>query len=197
MPYLNLFDEVASIGWKFLKSTDRGHKMLQEYTFQLAAICDLIKYTHSIVIKKLEAIDEAQTVDAAKAIAQELGWGSLSSSFRASGLCDVFTGYGKSLRRITEKHQGSTDPAAAPPITVQERDQWRQFCDSLEAREAQVADLYIREIQGLQDLVSASSSQDLIQVKEHARQARAILTAQVGDFDALAVRFRQQIEVYR
>lgn len=195
MAYLNLFDEIASIGRKFLKSTDRGHKVLSDYAWQLASICDLIKHTHSIVIKKLEAIDKAETLEDATAIAQELSGESLSGSFRASGLCDVFLGYGKSLRSITEKYQNSTDPASAPPITQEEQYRWLEFCDRLEEREREVAELYAHQIQGLQDLVIGSSSQDLEQIKAHSQQAKAILTDQVADFDTLATRFREQIKI--
>lgn len=194
-PNLNLFDDVASIGRKFLKSTSRGHKVLTDYAWQLTTICDLLKYTHSIVIEKLEAIDRARTLKDARAIAQELSGESLSDSFRASGYCDVFEGYGKSLRRIIEKYQNSTDPASAPPITQDERYRWLEFCDSLEERESQVAALYADQIQGLQELVERSSSQNLKQIKEHARQAKAVLTDQVADFDSLATRFRKQIKV--
>lgn len=195
MPYLNLFGAIASIGWKFLKSTDPGYKALADYAWQLAGICELIRHTHSIVIKKLEALDKAETLADATVIAQELSGESLTSSFRASGLCDVFVGYGRSLRRIAEKYQDSLDPASAPPITKYEQFQWMDFCDNLEQREGKVAWLYAYQIQGLQDLVLGSSGQDLRQIKEHAQQAKAILTDQVSDFDALAARFHKQIKV--
>jgi hypothetical protein len=195
MTHLNLFDEIASIGSKFLESTDRGHKVLSDYAWQLASICDLIKHTHSIVNNKLEAIDKADTLEDATNIAGELSRESLSASFRASGLCDVFLGYGKSLRRITEKYQNSPDPENAPPITPDEQHRWILFCDSLEERELQVAGLYVHQIQGLRDLVFGSPSQDLKQIKEHAQQAKAILTDQLADFDALAANFRKRIKV--
>jgi len=143
---------------------------------------------------KLEAIDKAETLEAATAITKELSGESLSSSFRAIGLCDVFLGYGKSLRRITEKYQNSTDPASAPPITQEEQYRWMEFCDSLEERELKVAELYTNQIQGLQDLVFRSSGQDLKQIKEHAQQAKAILTDQVADFGALTTRFRKRLK---
>jgi hypothetical protein len=195
MPYLNLFDEIASIGWKFLKSTDRGHKVLMDYNWQLASICDLIKHTHLIVIEKLETIDRAETLEEATTITQELSGLSLSNSFRTSGLCDIFVGYGKSLRRIVEKYQNSTDPETTPPIMQEEQIRWMQFCDSLEEREQQVAELYADQIQGLGDLVFGASSQDLEQIKEHAQKAKVILTDQVADFDALAERFRKQVKI--
>lgn len=195
MPYLNLFDEIASIGWKFLKSTDRGHKVLLDYIWQLGSICDLIKHTHLIVIEKLEAIDRAETLEEATTITQQLSGLSLSNSFRTAGLCDVFVGYGKSLRGIIEKYQSSTDPESTPPITQEEQYRWMEFCDSLEEREQQVAELYANQIQGLGDLVCGAPSQDLKQIKEHAQQAKAILTDQVADFDALAARFRKEIKI--
>lgn len=187
----NLFDEVASIGKKFLLSTDRGHTMLSNYAWQLGSICDLIEHTHLIVIKKLEAIGKAETLEDAKAIVQELRRESLTESFRANGLCDLFQGYGGSLRRIVEKNQDSTDPESALPITQDEQSIWLEFCDELEEREARVAGLYKDTIQSFRDLVN----QDLEKFKEQAQQARSILIAQVADFHALAESFRKRIKV--
>lgn len=195
MAYLNLFDAVASIGWKFLKSTDRGHKVLSDYAWQLKSICELMTHTHTIVIDKLEAIDKAETLYDATTIAKDLSGDSLSDSFHASGLCDIFTGYGNSLRRITENYQDSTDLESVPPITQEEQFQWIEFCDNLAERELQVAELYVEQIQDIQDLVVKSSEQDLEQIKEHAQRAKAILTDQVADFDALATKFRKRIKI--
>jgi hypothetical protein len=193
--FRNLFDKIASIGSKFLKSTDRGYEVLSRYAWQLGSICDLIKHTHLVVIAKLEAIDQAQTFQDAEDIAHELSGQSLADSFRTSGLCDIFQGYGRSLRDMVGRLPISADPQSASPITGEEQKQWKAFCTSLVEREDAVAELYIDQIQGLQTLALTSSHQDLDQIKDHARQMKAILTDQVADFDSLAARFRQRIKV--
>jgi len=165
--------------------------MLSNYAWQLGSICDLIKHTHLIVIKKLEAIDKAETLEDAMAIVEELREGSLTESFRANGLCDLFHGYGNSLRRIVVKNRDSTDPESVLPITPDEQSIWLEFCDDLEEREARVAGLYKDTIQNFRDFVS----QDLEKIKELVRQARSILIDQIADFDALARSFRKQIKV--
>lgn len=88
----------------------------------------------------------------------------------------------------------TVNPEDLPPITPEEHFRWTEFCDSLEERERRVAELYTNQIQGLQDLVFGTAGQDLAKIKDHARQAKAILTDQVADFDSLAVRFRKQIK---
>jgi hypothetical protein len=192
MRYLNLFDEIASIGEKFLKSSDRGHKVLSDYTFQLASICQLIKHTHSIVINKLEEIEKAKNPTDAESIGRQLEGGSLSAIFRAGGLCDIFVAYGNSLRRIIEEHQQSTEIASAPPITKNEQVEWINFCDILENRELQVAYLYAEQIKGLNELIFGPTGQDLKKIKEYAREAKAILTNQVAEFGLLAKRFSKR-----
>ncbi len=193
MPYINLFDEISSIGRKFLKSTDRGHKALRRYTWQLGSIHELIKHTHSLVIEKLEAIEQAADIDEAKAIADTLNGTTLSDSFRISGLCDIFVGYGVSLRKIVET-DAQSDPEDEAPISEDEKVRWIQFCDSLEERELQVAALYSNEIQEIGDLVwNLDTIGDLDEIQQRARSAKKILTDQMADFDSLSNSFHNQL----
>ena len=194
MSYLNLFDDISSIGKKFLKSTDRGHQALMKYTWQLGGISELIKHTHSIVIEKLEAIEQTKTIEDAKRIVESLQGNPLSDSFKASGLCDIFVGFGKALRRIVEDPQQTNQLEDAPPISEEEKTSWIQFCDSLEEREQQVAELYSSEIQEINELVWGTQTEErLITIKERARRGKAILTDQMADFDSLAENFRKRL----
>jgi len=191
MPYLNLFDEISSIGEKFLKSTDRGHKALKNYTWQLGSINELIKHTHSLVIKKLEAIEEAEDMSEAQQIINSLSGGPLSDSFRVNGLCDIFVGFGVSLRKIVEAAGNNQEES---PLSAEEQNHWIYFCDALEEREQQVAYLYSNEIQEIGDLVCHSQNiTDLEEVKERARRAKHILTDQMADFDSLSKKFHKQL----
>lgn len=193
MSYLNLFDEISSIGEKFLKSTDRGHKALKNYTWQLSSINELIKHTHSLVIEKLDSIEEAEDMSEAQQIIDSLSGGPLSESFRVNGLCDIFMGYGVSLRKIVES--GSRDNDEAPPLSDEEQNHWVYFCDALEEREQQVANLYSNEIQEIGDLVwNTQNINDLEEVKERARRAKHILTDQMADFDSLSKKFHKQLD---
>ena len=195
MPELNLFDDISAIGLKFFNSTDRGFNVLSDYTWQLASICDLIKHTHLIVIGKLEEIIKADSLDEAKAATQVLNGRSLSDSFHASGLCDLFAGYGKALRRIVENDLNAPELQNLQPISQQEKYKWIEFCDTLEERERQVAILYTKQIQGLREIVMMYPGGSLNEIKEHAKIAKNILTGQVADFDVLAANFRKLVRV--
>lgn len=193
MPYLNLFDEISSIGDKFLKSTDRGHNALKNYTWQLGSISELIKHTHSLVIEKLEAIEGTTDMSEAQQIINSLSGEPLSDSFRVNGLCDIFVGYGVSLRKIVESASGNNEDEA-PLLSAEEQNHWVYFCDVLEEREQQVANLYSNEIQEIGELVwNAQNINDLEEVKERARRAKHILTDQMADFDSLSKKFHKQL----
>lgn len=194
MSYINLFDEISSIGRKFLKSTDRGHKALRRYTWQLGSINELIKHTHSMVTEKLEAIEKSSDIDEAKTIAETLQGGPLSDSFRVSGLCDIFVGYGMSLRKIVEIPTQINQDDDLPPISEVEKTSWIQFCDSLEEREQQIAELYSSEIQEIGELVwDLQNIKDLKEIKKRAKRAKHILTDQMADFDSLSKSFRKKL----
>jgi len=194
MPYLNLFDDISSIGRKFLKSTDRGHEALRRYTWQLGSINELIKHTHSIVIEKLEAIERSSDIEGAKSIAETLQGGPLSDSFRTSGLCDLFVGYGRSLRRIIETPRQTDQVDDEPPISIEEKGSWIRFCDSLEEREQQVAELYSSEIQEINELIwGLKGTEGLKEIKKRAKLAKNILTDQMADFHSLSKSFRKKL----
>lgn len=194
MPYLNLFDEISSIGNKFLKSTDRGHQVLKKYLWQLGSINDLMKHTHSLVIEKLETIENALTLEEAKESSNQLQGDALTDSFRTSGLCDIFVGMGISLRKIIETPQHTAQPEEEVPLTVDEINKWMMFCNALEEREQQVAYLYSSEIDEIGRLTWNLNNQgDLGKIKEYAIKAKRILTSQMADFDSLSVKFKEQL----
>jgi hypothetical protein len=192
MPQRSLFDEVADISREFW-ALSSSHEMLRNYTWQLGAICDLIKHTHSIVVHKLEAIEAATSLARAKALVTELEDAPLTSSFRANGLCDIFQGFGVALRQLTATIYRPDGTVETLPITNERKSSWAQFCDALENREREVASLYAHEIQEMVDLkLRAQSTQGLATLKSAARRARNILTSQMADFDSLATQFRQR-----
>jgi hypothetical protein len=190
MPGLSLFNQVADVGREFL-ALSSSNSMLRKYTWHLGAICDLLKHTHSMVVQKLQAVEATSCIEDAKSLISELSDDPLTQSFRANGLCDMFEGFGKSLRPLAA---AVTDPAASVetlPISEERRVCWSNFCDVLESRERRVAETYVNEIRQLVDLgAHVETNLDLSAIKVAARKASDTLTSQIADFDALATRFR-------
>jgi len=189
MPGPNLFGAFAANGRKFLASTGSKGGPLEKYVWHLSSVCDLMKHTHRIVVGKLEAIQQASSIEEASEFAKELRGDTLSNSFRARGLCEFFVEHGKVLRKVIQDNDGNL---LKTPLSEVESWQWLDFCDSLEARELQVADLYSREIEGFSDIISRPFERSLEEVKEQARRVRATLIGQIADFDSLATEFRKR-----
>jgi hypothetical protein len=190
----SLFEEVAGIGRGFLNSTHGGPKVLQDYTYMLSQFCELLNHTHSMVLQKLECIEDAKTLNEAQVACRELQGEALSGAFRSCGLCDVFRGYGSSLRRLLPQSR----PGGRSSVLLflgggQVR--WEFLCDALEEKEARVANLYVDQIQEIHQLISDRSiAEDLPKMNELARQAKTKLTQQMADFEALAQGFRSHLK---
>ena len=189
MPQRNIFDETADVIRGFL-SLNAAQQALHQYAWQLGTICELIKHTHSIVIEKLEAIEEADSLSKASAVVDELESSALTDSFRANGLCDIFQGFGTSLRKIVTP--GSSERSNLP-ISSQQQYVWLDFCDLLESREREVASLYANRIQELGNLLSRKHAPELSELRNLATQAKNVLTSQLADFDSLAGQFQQLV----
>ena len=197
MTQANLFDDVAALGNEFL-SLSRSHQVLQKYVWQLGAICDLIKHTHSIVVDNLDAIEVAMSLQEASVLVAKLEDAPLTASFRANGLCDIFEGFGVALRRVVGTTLHPDGSIETLPISDERKQLWLHFCESLENREREVASLYAHEIQEIGDLVAqTSTTHDLDALKAAARKARTILTRQMANFDSLASQFRQHLGAQR
>jgi hypothetical protein len=179
MSSTDIFDNIADIGREFL-ALSKSQETLKNYIWQLGTISDLIKHTHSIVVHKLEAVEEAASIEEAKSLVTELEGDPLTNSFRANHLCDIFQAFGTALRQLTST------------LGSQERQsKWEKFCGTLESRENTVAELYADQLQDLIDLkYKLNIQQDLNQFKVAAKNARQKLTEQMADFDALAKKFR-------
>jgi hypothetical protein len=191
MPTTNIFTDVAAIGRDFL-GLNRTQKQLRDYDWQLKTIWDLLKETHSLVVKQLEAIQAASTLTEAQALAKQLEGDPLTASFRARGLCDIFEGYGRSLRGVTATVLHGAPAAAPQPLAHDRQHAWHTLCDALEGREHQVALLYSTQLRDLADRAQGPQTpRSLSQLKSAARKARDVLTDQVADFEALAGRFRR------
>lgn len=190
MTQSNLFDDVARLMRGFT-GPNRSQAILQKYNFQLGTVCQLIKHTHSIIADKLEEIEAASSLAEARELARQLESDPLTASFRARGLCDIFEGYGRSLRNIVASTHGEPGPA----LTHDQESLWLHFCHSLENREQEVARLYTDQIQEIGNLVyEANTEQDLDNIKAEAKKARAVLTSQMADLDSLAEQFQQLLK---
>jgi len=178
MSSTDIFDDVAVIGKEFV-GMSKSRETLKNYVWQLATISDLIKHTHSIVVHKLEAVEESKSIMEAESLVTELEDDALTNSFRANGLCDIFQGFGAALRKLLNT------------LSSDRRETWERFCNALEEREAKVARLYTDL---LRDLINKkyqlNNMLDLEELKITAENARQKLTDQMADFDALAKQFR-------
>ena len=187
MPKSLFFSDLGNVVTGFL-GLSQSQEALKKFAWQLGTICDLIKHTHSLVINKLEAIEDAQSLDQAKAIVKTLERQPLTDIFRANHLCDIFVGFGIELERII-KQISANDPQL---ITSEQMGTWARFGDSLMRREGEVAFLYADILQNLGDLVSdRKTGVDLAMLKAEAAEANTTLAAQVADFDHLAIEFRK------
>ena len=191
MPQRNLFDETADVIRVFLK-LNRSQQTLQKYNWQLGAICDLIKHTHSIVVDKLEAIEATDSFDEARALVAQLESHPLTESFRANGLCDIFQGFGYALRKVIAPGPGGGIGAS---VSTAQQVAWDGFCESLENREREVASLYADQIQELGDLIRRRDTAPKIEdLQAAARAAKHVLTTQMADFDSLATQFQRLLK---
>jgi len=190
----SLFDEVAGIGREFLNSTGRGHQVLLDYQYTLSQFCDLLSYTHDMVIRKLEAVEDAKTPEDVRVACQELQGPALTSAFRSRGLCDIFQGFSGSLGRLLPQ-QSEPGRASSSSLFSSSRTEmtWRELCDVLMEREARVADVYVQQIEEIGQLASRSEvASELQKMRDLALQAKTKLTLQKADFDALAQAFRSR-----
>jgi len=181
------FSDLEKVVTSFL-GLSKSQQALKNFTWQLGTICDLIKHTHLLVINKLEQVENAQSLEEAKTVINNLERTPLTDIFRANHLCDIFVGFGMELQKII-KEIVKTDPTL---ISNEQINTWARFGDSLMRREGEVAYLYADLLQNLGNLASNSSSgADLAKLKDAALEAKKILTAQVADFDYLANEFRK------
>lgn len=190
MPADTIFNDVTMLGRKFLQSASRDRQQLSGYISQLGEICALLVRIHTIVIRELEAIESAGTLQEAQAIGERLEAYPLTETFRAKGLCDIFQVLGQSLVRIARDPGGEGDSI----LSEQEREKWIDFCTCLEMREDGMGKLYSREIHEIIDVLSAQIGlEGLAAVQERATAAKDILTDERADFEALAKQFRTTI----
>ena len=179
MGSLDIFADISNVGREFL-ALSKSQQVLQDYTWQLGTISDLIKHTHSMIVHKLEAVDEATELDDAKAPISDLQEAPLTDSFRANHLCDVFQGMGTALIPLTASLQSS-----------ESQEKWGNFCIALQERESSVAQLYAYQLRDLIDLKDRSKvPEDLVPLKAAAKETIRKLTGQMADFEALAKQFR-------
>jgi hypothetical protein len=189
-----LLDDVADIVRQIL-GYNRGQQSLRHYAWQLSSICDLLSHTHSIVIDKLDGIEETKSLEEAKILVKGLAIEPLTDSFRVNGLCDIFMGFGIALRKaVIQKDAPNPSENKLVAMTDKQWYSWMRFCDALEQREQEVASLYVYEIRELSDiLLEVDSATDLDGLKTKAGRVRAVLTTQKADFDSLATQFRQAL----
>lgn len=182
----DIFEDILSVSRGFRRAT-RSHSALQDYSWHLEHICSLLRQTHGLVVRKLEAIERAKSIAEAKRAAAELREGPLTHSFRISGLCDVFEGFGRALESVLNRPELQQSVSEVLKPGSKEQQAWVEFSNALVNREGEVAFLYSSEIREVADVVSASEKRTgLKQMQERAKEAKMILTDQMADFGALA-----------
>jgi len=157
-------------------------RIAQKYKTTLGMINQLLLATHRMVISRVERVEQAATVEEARSILDELNWGPLTESFRVEGMCETFEGLGIALDNLLR------NPESGMRFTAEQLRSVQQMAEVLTNREAEVSLLYLNRIQQLADLVTSTAS-NLDELKERARDAKAVLTHQMSDFDSKARRF--------
>ncbi len=189
-----ILDDVRDFMRTFL-GDNRSQQALRLYAELLGSICELISYTHSIVIDGLNGIEKAKSLQEAKRLAEGLRADPLMRSFRGRMLCDRFEEAGSKLRRAVIRTDDPNPPRDKLVATTDE--QWNalmKFCNMFELREHAVATGYVYQIRELSAMLSGVDTvTDLNEIKAKARGAKDVLTDQKADFDALAAQFRRKL----
>lgn len=181
MPASDLFDEFSRFGDRILHGIEQDERPALKYKYLLGKINELLNTTHGMVVRRLEKIENAAGPNEAEAALAELRSDALEESFRIEGLCDVFDSFGRTLDELAWRSDEQND-SVAPDLG-----EIHKFSQSLMDREQEVARIYTDEIKAMVNLGGVDG--DLPGLRKRAADAKKILTDQMADFAAKAVRF--------
>jgi len=178
-----LFDGFNRFGDRILLGIDRKERPASKYKWLLGQINELLKTTHGMVVEKLNRIEKAVNIETASVVLEELRFGDLQESFRVEGMCDTFFGLGVALAELNDRsnQEGAFSSAEMTDIA--------DMAHTLTNREAEVAGIYVRELQGLTRQIGHISPKDLPEIKKKTHKVKKLLTDQMSDFDTKAKKF--------
>jgi hypothetical protein len=166
---------------------NRSQMAVRKYAEQLAKICEVMREAHLLVVKELDAIEQATSSKDALNHVNNLLEEPLRGFFHTKGLCREFAESGLNLRKLI----GPTEPTEILPISDGQKSTLGKFSEELVCREGEVARLYIYNIRNIGgEFSNIYAGQDLDKLKVAANKARRTLTDQMADFDSLAKKFR-------
>ena len=179
------FVSFEKFGDRVLAGLDQGERSAQKFKYLLGVINKTLVATHGMVISRLGAVRQAGTVQAAKALLEELRLEELAEAFRVEGLCDLLEGLGSGLesRVWRARTEGFFSDEELANIQL--------FARILYDREGEVAEVYRTVLTDVVRQYSLLDEASLPELRRKAQEAEAMLTDQVSDFSAKADRFMQ------
>jgi hypothetical protein len=160
------------------------------YKWLLGEINSLFAKTHEIVLKRLEAIEKAQTAQEALGSIKQLRGEALSNSFHAQGLCDVFVGLGNALSSLNWRLQSRPAPAGDSASRSSLLAHADDLAQRLQKREYEVALMYRDQIRQLSELLDTDAGGSLQEMQAKAKVAKREIIGQIADFSQLANDFK-------
>lgn len=162
-----------------------GERSAQKFKQLIGTINDTLVTTHRLVIARLEALESASDLAAAREALAGLRAGELTEAFRIEGLCDLLGGLGQGLWART------CDAQQEGLFGDDQLEEVGQFAQMLYDRETEVAWAYARSLVELLDRGPGLDDGSLAELRAAAASVRARLTDDVSDFEAKATIFKR------
>lgn len=178
---LDPFEDFEEFSNRVLGGVDRGDRSAQKFKFLLGVISQALVATHTMVMARVTAVEDASSADEAARAIDSLRSYELTEAFRIEGLCDTLGGLGEGLDRRTR------DARSEGLFQQDELDRMETFAQMLLDREAELAAVYSGMLAALTSMTVSDGS--LPAVKQEATALRMVLTSQISDFAAKAQRF--------
>jgi hypothetical protein len=166
-----------------LQGLSREDRSALKYKRLLGVINQTLVATHTIVIARLERLEEVASAAQAQQVLESLRLENLTEAFRLEGLCDLLEGLGNGLlvRTWAAREEAS--------FSTRELEDVETFAHSLYDREAEVARIYSDALSELTTFGSVDDPAALDRLKRSATRLKGQLTDHVSDFDAKAEKF--------
>lgn len=184
------FNGFIGFGREIMQGVRANDPNAVRYKWLLGEINALFAKTHGIVLKRLDAIEKAQTAEDALASIKELRGEALSESFHAQGLCDAFVGLGQALSSLNWRLDSKLSEAGGNASTSVALVHAKDLADRLQKREFEVAQMYGDQIRQLSELLGTGTGASLQEIQAQAKAAKREITGQVADFSQLAGDFK-------
>jgi hypothetical protein len=177
----DLFESYMRFGDRVWEGLDRHERPAQKFKFLLGIINQTLIATHTLVIARLRSLQEAKSVEDAKAVLEQLRLKPLTEAFRVEGMCDLLEGLGQGLLLRVHAAPGEGAYSAGELVDIE------AFANRLILREDEVATLYSETLSALTSRRLDQAS--LPKLQADARTLEHLLTDHLSDFKSKADRF--------